>query len=99
MYQIMNKAKYEKLFTKLETEVNNNLSDKEFFGILFQRVTRAECLKLGGLYINENGEREYYNKEGKRYYPNKSILQNKKTVRHFIIVPPEIWKNKREITQ
>ena len=76
---------------KILEQVNNleykaYSKDLDFMGICFQRTTRKECIEKDGLFINKNGNYEYY-KNGKRFTRKANKYNNikDKTVTGFII--------------
>ena len=46
-----------------------------FIGTFIERPSREKCFN-GGLYINENGKKEYFDRYGKRIYPEKYLRKD-----------------------
>ena len=76
-------------------QLESNSGLYPFIGTFLEHLTREECLSKGGLFTDENGNKEYYYRDGTRCYPER-IPQKKGELQMIIIRHPKLWKREDE---
>lgn len=65
-----------------------------FIGSFIEYSTREECLVNGGMFVNSDGEEEYYYRDGSRCYPE-NFPQSKDIIQMIIFRNPNKKENEK----